>query len=444
MSKREPVETTLLKVLLIEDSESYRALATAYLARPDDGQFGVIEASSLQEGLDVLRASRVDCVLLDMLLPDADGFNGLEAVLTAAPQVPVVVLTGRDDDELGNLALRRGAQDFLGKKDATASIVRRTVRHAVERQRKQLALERANDELARQVRVRQEAEQALRAQRDLSAALLAAMHEGYLFTNADAIVDVNDALCHLTGLTRDELVGRRPPGPFWADSELVAATVYRGGDAETTVVHRDGREVPVAISVSPVRDAHGALLGHITTLRDVTNIHRRETALKEIAERDPLTGLLNRRAVDELFARVEDGDAVAMLDLDTFKQVNDEHGHAVGDATLQAFAACISSTLRPTDWCGRLGGDEFILVARNAGALGAVVVLERIGLAWTARGPLTTFSAGTAVHDQTSEPRQTLARADEALYLAKRSGRGGTVHAHTPPVEVPPSDETPV
>ena len=142
----------------------------------------------------------------------------------------------------------------------------------------------------------------------------------------------------------------------------------------------------------------------------------------EDATRDELTGLGNRRAVQALLHQIAPADAVVLLDLDHFKQVNDQHGHAKGDATLRELGAYLREFSRPQDHAARLGGEEFLVVLTQAGAETAAAV-ERLLAGWRKRPPATTMSAGFAVHLEGHSPAETMARADSALYEAKRAGR---------------------
>lgn len=135
---------------------------------------------------------------------------------------------------------------------------------------------------------------------------------------------------------------------------------------------------------------------------------------------DDLTGLPLRQAGRVALARVAKGDAVAIVDLDELKSVNDTYGHEAGDEHLVVVAARLGSLLRRDDTVVRWGGDEFVLILRGAGR-SAVTVLERLR-----RESKVPFSAGVAVHDE-GDPTQTLAHADEALLRAKRSGGGSVV-----------------
>ncbi len=138
--------------------------------------------------------------------------------------------------------------------------------------------------------------------------------------------------------------------------------------------------------------------------------------------RDELTGVGNRRHISALLAHIQPGDALVMLDLDHFKEVNDRFGHAAGDEVLRHLGTFLREQLRESDSVARYGGEEFLLVLRRAndGALEKAWGLLRL---WQGTTPLATFSAGVAVHDLERTPGRTLELADLALYAAKDRGR---------------------
>jgi diguanylate cyclase (GGDEF)-like protein len=174
-------------------------------------------------------------------------------------------------------------------------------------------------------------------------------------------------------------------------------------------------------------------------------VERMRAALVERADRDPLTGLLSRRRFDELLlaeyercVRTRASFAVLLIDLDHFKRVNDDHGHAEGDRVLQAAATGLAGAVRSIDHAGRYGGEEFAVLLPGAEAGPAGAVAERVrqavrtatlGLAGRADG--VTASIGVAAWSPVSavEPSALLGLADKALYEAKRSGRDRVVPA---------------
>jgi diguanylate cyclase (GGDEF)-like protein len=182
----------------------------------------------------------------------------------------------------------------------------------------------------------------------------------------------------------------------------------------------------------------------VIELVDVTDLRRREQQLLDRLERDALTGLTSREAfftaakalIDER-RRACRPLSVAMIDLDDFKAVNDEAGHAAGDRVLAGVAACCRQSLRDGDIIGRLGGDEFAALLPGAGPVDAQLVTERIrrSLARAAgsaalAGRTITVSIGLALYrDGEGEIGPALERADQALYAAKAATRGRRVRA---------------
>jgi diguanylate cyclase (GGDEF)-like protein len=165
--------------------------------------------------------------------------------------------------------------------------------------------------------------------------------------------------------------------------------------------------------------------------------------IQELANRDSLTGLYNRRYAQELIdhhVHLKDRNgrplAMALIDLDHFKQVNDQYGHAVGDRVLQTFAQQARQATRDADIVARWGGEEFLIVMPETSADGAALLVERLREALSAVAVSDAvpalriaFSAGITAHRAGEHTDQTVHRADEALYEAKSAGRNRSVVA---------------
>jgi diguanylate cyclase (GGDEF)-like protein len=147
--------------------------------------------------------------------------------------------------------------------------------------------------------------------------------------------------------------------------------------------------------------------------------------LRRLADRDPLTGLANRRALPEVLRAAQPaGATLVFFDLDGFKQINDLHGHQAGDDTLRRFAAALRESFRPADAVVRYAGDEFLVIAKGLDATSVAGRIEalRDRLRRAAKaGPAIGFSVGTAEMAAGSHPDLALNRADEAMYEAKRA-----------------------
>jgi diguanylate cyclase (GGDEF)-like protein/PAS domain S-box-containing protein len=255
---------------------------------------------------------------------------------------------------------------------------------------------------------------------------------------------VNRALCEITGYTLDELIGKRFDGivhPDDAYNDAEQRTQLLAGELSAFQIEKryfdaSGETVSAIFSVSLVRDPDGAPLHFIAQLQDISARKELEDHLRHLADHDPLTGLRNRRLFEHDLRlqvarcqRYGEQAALMVIDLDDFKRVNDEHGHAVGDATLRAVAKALTRRLRQTDLVARLGGDEFAVLLPHVDGEAASVVAESLTRVVPSRGVDVgdellhpSASVGFAVIDHRCESaEQVLIEADRAMYAVKRA-----------------------
>jgi diguanylate cyclase (GGDEF)-like protein len=140
-------------------------------------------------------------------------------------------------------------------------------------------------------------------------------------------------------------------------------------------------------------------------------------------ETDPLTGLANRRGMEGFLAEAEAGDVLIVFDLDNFKRLNDELGHAAGDLVLQAFGRVLLQQMRTRDRVARSGGEEMVALLRCGESQRCETVTRRLRAALRTACPGVTFSAGMAVVRPGQAVHDALEAADRAMYAAKRAGR---------------------
>jgi diguanylate cyclase (GGDEF)-like protein/PAS domain S-box-containing protein len=228
------------------------------------------------------------------------------------------------------------------------------------------------------------------------------------------------------------------------------ALIARHGDRRVLrAVRKDGSQYWSEVRLAVIRSASGAATHHVFTVTDVTDAHRAEEALTLLASHDPLTGLPNRRMLmarlAQATAAVDGGElqlAVAFIDLDGLKRLNDEHGHEAGDMLLRTVAQRINACIRQSDTIARLGGDEFVLVtlhrtgraSGDAGGVAEVVqkIQERIAQPIGIGDVVVqaTCSIGVSLFGRHgTDPDTLLRRADEAMYVAKKTGRNRIVFA---------------
>jgi diguanylate cyclase len=174
-----------------------------------------------------------------------------------------------------------------------------------------------------------------------------------------------------------------------------------------------------------------------TSQEKIRKLQAELTQLSETVRVDQLTGVLNRRGFDEAIVkeisrskRNESKLTIAFLDIDNFKKLNDSFGHHVGDEALQLLAKTIQSTIRPTDVVSRFGGEEFVILLPDTDIEQAVSTVMRLQRALTKQffmanneRQLITFSAGVALFNKHEADADVISRADQAMYLAKKSGK---------------------
>lgn len=213
------------------------------------------------------------------------------------------------------------------------------------------------------------------------------------------------------------------------------------------VMPKLGSQLYLAIDAGPIHDEAGNLIAVVETLRDLTDQKRAEMALKELATKDGLTGLSNRRSFDQMLMtewararRTQKPLALLFVDVDHFKLFNDEHGHQSGDECLREVARVVSRhAVRPLDLASRYGGEEFALILPDMSCDDACAIAEEIRgavmalrIAHGAHGASNhvTLSVGVASHipgEADGAPDRLLGAADQALYAAKRLGRNRVV-----------------
>jgi diguanylate cyclase (GGDEF)-like protein/PAS domain S-box-containing protein len=270
----------------------------------------------------------------------------------------------------------------------------------------------------------------------------------------------NRACENLTGVAATDVIGTRDHWRSFFDEQrpTLADMVLtdRGGDIP--IIHprpgqpshlssegwfdmpRIGRRLYLAVDASPIYDERGRLSAVVETLRDLTDEKMAQIALEQLATRDGLTGLANRRCFDDTLhaewsraLRQRQPLSLLMVDVDNFKAYNDANGHLGGDECLKRIATAVSSEMRANDLVARYGGEEFAVILPNQSLKGAASVAERIRTRVEqlqvpnrlAIGQQVTVSIGaaTALPSIDTSASDLVATADAALYRAKHMGR---------------------
>jgi diguanylate cyclase (GGDEF)-like protein/PAS domain S-box-containing protein len=271
---------------------------------------------------------------------------------------------------------------------------------------------------------------------------------GIFETDADGTCTfINAYLCDLIGVSADVALGNNWVQAIHPADRQEVFSGWMGSAAsdedfsgDYRLQGSDGDAVWVHGSAVPIRDGYEEVAGFLGTCLDITNRKTEEDEREEqmskvesLAHTDSLTGLPNRRWWDgelrTVLARAA-GDAsklcVAIIDVDRFKDYNDEHGHPAGDRLLRTAAAAWQNALRGGDTIARYGGEEFAVILPGCDEQDALPILERLREG-TPMGQ--SVSAGMATWEPWESPKALVERADAALYEAKRGGRNRSVMA---------------
>ncbi len=270
--------------------------------------------------------------------------------------------------------------------------------------------------------------------------------EGIMVTDAHArILSVNPAFTRMTGYSAEEVIGLNPSllnsgrqsPAFYA---RMWESLLQDGQWQGEVWNRrkTGELYPQLLHITAIRDRDGALTHYAALFTDISRLKETEARIRDLAYYDPLTGLPNRRLLEDRLqvelahaARLRCRLAVMFVDLDRFKRINDSLGHEVGDKLLVEIAHRLRANLREDDTVARMGGDEFLVILNNlAGPDEAAMMARR--LVGALRRPVhiegrelvVTTSLGISIYPDDSQDANTLVKhADVAMYRAKDEGR---------------------
>lgn len=243
-------------LLVVEDNTLHARLVLTMLSEAWGDGAPVRHVKRLEAAIEAIEESPPDCVLLDLVLPDADGLEAVDALLLNAPQIPIVVLSAHKDDHLALRAVRRGAQDYLVKGTVTADALARSVRLAIQRHQAENRTA-ATDRVALPVRGGDE------TQRPTAVAIL---------DGGGAVIFAEEEAADMLGLPLDQVIGvplvaMCHPG----DMDRWRAAIEKADDdlAEVVVrlVHPSGAELRVGITLEPLSNGHDARAAFLAVLQ---------------------------------------------------------------------------------------------------------------------------------------------------------------------------------
>jgi diguanylate cyclase (GGDEF)-like protein len=389
-----------LPILLVEDNPGDADLVRELLS----GNAAVTHVFTLAEAIQAARQRVFYVALVDASLPDAQGVTAIDA-LAQIGAFPVILLTATDSSELGKAAAQSGAQDYLLKGQFKAPQLLRAISSAVYRH-----------ESVIQYRT-----------------LLRESPDGVLIVSQNGVIQfANPAAVRAFEVE--------------VDSDLVGTPIETPliGEDSAEITLRNGRTMELRVGRVPWRgeDAHLMVLRDITErVRLVAALAATNKKLAELSVIDPLTGVLNRRGIEEALNRIIHssnrgaGRAIALLfDCDNFKNINTVGGYAAGDATLQLVANTLASAVRVSlDCVGRIGGDEFLVLLPDTRFAEGLLVAERLRemirrkpLPLSAHGhrsEVTVSVGAVSIPHTAASLKEVIELAESALLSSKSSGK---------------------
>lgn len=409
-----------IRILLIEDQIVNARLVEAMIASLNSDQservYSIKHAGNMRDGMNLLNYEVFDLILLDLTLPDSEGINTFFHMRQSYPGLPIVVLTGQDDETTATETVKNGAQDYLVKGHVDSYWLDRSIRYSIQRKQIEDAL-RASEE-----------RYALAAQGSQDGLWDWSLEENELY--------LSDRWKEMIGYESGEISNNIES---WFDrvhhedidklkealnqhiqSDYPLAVEYR-------IQHKDGSFLWMLCRGAAVRYDDGKAYRIAGSQTDITTLRAY----------DPLTGLPNRFVLQERITTAVErknrepgyGFALIQINLQRFTVINESLGHSVGDRILRLFSSRLEECIRSEDMLARIGGDEFAIFLDNilletqlqqisGNILQAVSSPFRIG----ERELLLNVSGGAVIAEDNLSPVQILQNLTTALLGAKKRG----------------------
>ncbi|ORU92696.1 MAG: hypothetical protein A6F70_03575 [Cycloclasticus sp. symbiont of Bathymodiolus heckerae] len=412
-----------MKILIADDDLTSRIMLQTMTSK---WGFEPIVVEDGEMAWDILQKENPPRILLiDWEMPNLNGLQLSQCIRDQAQEDPpyIILLTARDESDDIATGLKAGANDYITKPFKKAELEAR-----INVGQRVLKLQHANSK-------------ALAAAK-LAASVFTHALEGIVITDAKGfVIDVNQAFTDITGYSRGESIGENSsflaPEKYEAAWQAIQSKDQWSGELSNT--RKNGQNFVQQLTVSTVRDGNNNIKNYIGLFSDITERARYQEELDYAATHDALTNVANRKLLkdrlQQAMARVRRGAkplAVAFIDLDGFKAVNDNFGHEQGDKVLVSLAKHISELIRDTDTVARVGGDEFVVLLTDLSDNdGCELTLWRLLAAATTSVEIggmqadVSASIGVSLYtkgDSTSD-EELLQQADKAMYEAKNSGK---------------------
>ena len=415
-------------VLLIQCNPADVRLISRALTTPSHSVLEIESVNKVPDALERIREGGVRSLIMDIEMPE--GLARFQELLSAAPHIPILILSGTETECIARQAVEQGAQDYMLKNQLEQFRLKRVVRSMIALKSK---------------------EEAAIQQQERADVILSCTGDAVLISDAAGFVrHLNEPAESLTGWSCREALGR-PLGEVFqtidatsrqpAGDPLATAAVEKKHVplcSNCVLVQRNGLEVAIEGSAAYTRDTMGNKTGAIFVFNDISAARAKSLELSHLAQHDFLTDLPNRVLLNDRItqaisfaARYSKQLAVMFVDLDGFKRINDSLGHTVGDKLLQSVASRLVACVRRSDTVSRLGGDEFVVLlyqvehAEDAAFI-SKKILSSLAEPFSIEQKHLDISAsiGVSTYPGDGQDAETLLhKADTAMYAAKKLGR---------------------
>lgn len=419
----------LIRILMVDDDEDDFIIIRDLLAEVKDQRYRLTWISSYEQALVQIKDPDYDLFLFDFHLGAHTGLKLLEQVKENGWKVPVIFLTEHDDRQTDLQVMKSGAFDFIPKSEITSSMLERSIRYAIERQK---------------------IEEELFQQKDLAEVTLESIGDSVITVSVTGkITGLNRIAQKLTGWSIDEARGMsfdlivrlidefsREPIPNQIQIVMMRNNISVL-PAQSLLLSRDASEHAVEGTAAPIHNRNNEIIGVVVILHDVTENRKLSRKLSYQASHDPLTGLSNRLKFDnDLHEAITDAERhnhrhmLLYMDLDKFKRINDICGHSAGDLFLSKIGTLMQQCIRQSDVIARLGDDEFGIILKNCTPESACEIARKICYAienfkfdWNGKPFSCGISIGLAeINSNCTDNNLVMNTADKACYSAKEKG----------------------
>ena len=386
---------------------------------------------SLSTGIERLKLGSIDAIIVNLDLPDYQGITIIDQLFASAPHLPILTVGLPEGSVQVTKAIAHGAQGNFSRAYLDSNLLPHALLEMIQRKH---------------------VEEAVNQEKTRAEIALNAINDAVICTDLSGRINyLNASAVKLTGWPKDNALGlpintvfnivdghsHRPP-----EVNPILLTLENnepmGLSAGILLIRRDGTELAIEDSVSPIRNGKGEVSGAVIVFHDISAERAMAKKMEHLAQHDFLTNLPNRLLLHDRIAqaitfaqRNNTEIAILFLDLDNFKHINDTLGHETGDRLLQSVSKRLISCVRGSDTVSRQGGDEFVvLLSRGTYGLDASLTANKILKAlnlphYVSKTTLkVTTSIGISVYPEDGDDAQTLIKkADIAMYNAKESGR---------------------